>query len=199
MKETLAGKVRAAAQELGRGGREFTVNQLAIDKLDLLTDKEKKPVRAVFQDMLDRGEFVKVRPGVYRLGEQNSKPKLRDVMWDLLRHRGSITVEDLIELAGVSPEYAREWLEMLVRRGLARKSDRHGPHGTSTWIIIRNPVEPPRDHEKAEKLRALRARQKAAIAAANSALESVYKSALEARMAINDLGSALEQVEKEDQ
>jgi hypothetical protein len=178
MKETFAGKVRAAIRELGAGGREFSVHELALEKLDLLTDAEKRPVRAALSDMVKAGEIERVRPGVYRTVKRTkAKPELQQVMWDILRYRKTVTVDDLVELAGASAAYAAEWLGNLSRWGVVRSTGKPG-----TWQMISDPVEMPKNDRKAERLRELRLRKRERITAL---CDTLFKAVTDLRMEVN--------------
>ena len=167
MKETLAGRVREAARELGAGDKTFTVDDLA-DRMGTKTYKEKDPIRNTLRDFRRRGEVVRVAPGVYNYrGKQGGKPEIQEVMWRTLRSMRTVTIEDLQMMAGAEEDYAREWLGFLIRRGNVRKSD------NGTYRLIKDPVEMPRNDEKAEKLRRLRAKLKAAKEAVDEAFNEL--------------------------
>ena len=94
-------------------------------------------------------------PGVYNYrGKQGGKPEIQEVMWRLLRSRRTVTVEDLQEMAEAEESYVLEWLRMLIRRGIVRESG-------GSYQMIKDTVEMPRNDEKAERLRRLRAKWKA--------------------------------------
>ena len=154
MKETLAGRVREAARDLGAGDKTFTVDDLA-DRIGTKTYAEKDPIRSTLRDFRRRGEVVRVAPGVYNYrGKQGGKPEIQEVMWRLLRSRRTVTVEDLQEMAEAEESYVLEWLRMLIRRGIVRESG-------GSYQMIKDTVEMPRNDEKAERLRRLRAKWKA--------------------------------------
>lgn len=187
MKQTFAGKVRTAVREIGKGGKPWTIKELAVEKLDLISDKDKRPLYSAIQEMERRGEIVKVSPGVYRTGKKRQgKDELQYVMWRILRHRGRLTVDDLMELAGCSEGYALEWLQMLDKRGVIRRITKPGVNGI--WQLIEDQVEIPTNDAKADRLRELRIeKRKAAIARANAQLDAAYQSILQARMEINGI------------
>ena len=178
MKETFADKVRAGIREMSAGGREFSVSELALQKLDLLTDSEKRPVRAAIRDFVKAGELERVRPGVYRTVKRAKvKPELQQVMWDILRFRKKVTIEDLVELAGASAGYAEEWLGNLSRWGVVRQGGKPG-----TWQMIADPVEMPKNDRKAERLRELRLRKRERITAL---CDTLFKAVTDLRMEVN--------------
>jgi hypothetical protein len=62
-------------------------------------------------------------------------------------------------MAGVSRDYALEWLRLCVRQGLAAKTQR--PNEPAVWrLVAAVAAEAPVNGEKAERLRALRRRKK---------------------------------------
>jgi hypothetical protein len=179
MKATFAGKVRTAIRELcGSGIREFSVDEIALGKLDLLTGAEKRPVRAVLHDMAKAGEIERVRPGVYRTVRRGkAKPELQHVMWDILRFRKKVTIEDLVELAGATDGYAKEWLENLAHWGVVRRTGSPG-----VWQMIADPVAMPRNDHKAERLRELRRIKRERITAL---CDTLFKAVADLRMEVN--------------
>ena len=82
-------------------------------------------------------------------------------MWRLLKMRRRVTVDDLVEMAGVSRDYAREWLLILVRREVARKIQEPGKAGL--WVLINDTAEMPLDENKAARLRGIRLKKKQVI------------------------------------
>ncbi|MEW6595686.1 MAG: hypothetical protein AB1413_12535 [Thermodesulfobacteriota bacterium] len=150
------------------------------------TRQAHKQVLNALSDLSKAGKVVRVQQGVYALAEdQTRKPDKREVMWRVLRMRKRVVVADLVELAGVSREYAKEWLQMLVARGIVRRSPQpdNQPHHYQI-INVNAAVAMPVDEAKAAKLRALR-RKKSAQARADllTARELIGK----AVMVINEL------------
>lgn len=143
----------------GHGG-EITAD--AISKtLDVRTRKEHKRLLNTLSELSLSGRLHRVRQGVYGPPLVQPLPDRRVVMWRILRMRRRVTVDDLVELAGVSASYALEWLRALVAREVVIKQQATGQKGT--WLLINDTVDMPVDTEKAERLRALRRRQKAAL------------------------------------
>ena len=178
-----ADKVRKIMVELGKGGREIAVADVAL-RLDLISKLEKRPVYGAMSDFMDAGEVERVRPGVYRyIGKKKDVPEKRVVMWRLLRARRMVTISDLEELAGVCGEYARQWLTMLIRRGIVVRI------GEDKYRLKNDPVVMPEDEDKAEQLRKLRARNKqtlSAILAAQNALLAAGTAMTEAKAALEN-------------
>lgn len=153
--KSFAAQVRAAALQLGQNGAEFSAG--ALSHASGIQDRDgEKRLTWVVRDFKRTGELLPVSKGVYRLGERATTrpvPK-KQVMWRTLRGRRTVTVDDLIEFAGVSRDYAGEWLRVLVRRGVVRNL----PDGK--YQLVKDSVEQPADDRKAERLRALRAERK---------------------------------------
>jgi hypothetical protein len=158
MKETFAGKIRQAAKDLGHGGESFTTRALSV-KANLKTRKEEKRMLNALRDFVKAGEVQRVSLGVYvYLGKQRKDLPLKDQMRNYLKIKKVVTIEELQEL-GAAETYAREWLQMLMRRGVV--ADR----GNGRFELIAE-MAVPENEEKAERLRKLRAVRKAEIAAA---------------------------------
>lgn len=133
--------------------------------------QEHKNILNVLSDLFGQGRLQRLRKGVYAPVTSTKKPEKRQVMWWLLRHRkAGVTVEDLVTMADVSSEYAKEWLRMLVVRGVVRKIQKHGK--AAVWILVKDSMEMPNNEEKAAKQRALRAKKKAELVSRLSKMES---------------------------
>lgn len=174
MKEAFADKVRKTYR--ARAGREVTNPEVA-EALDLVFDRDKRILYAAQRDMRDRGELVRVRPGVHVYKGKKNKPELQEIMWRILRARRTVSVADLVEMAGAKENYVLEWLHLMVRRGIVRNNS------VGTYTMISDPVEMPRNDKKADRLRRMRAEKKKALAA----IDQVVNLALQARMAVNDI------------
>jgi len=179
MKETFTGRVREAAQNLAVPQRwEFTLEQL-YDQVDVRSYNEKRKVRSVIGDLCRAGEIEVVGAGVYRLvSRPQGKPQIQEVMWRVLRARRTVTLADMEELAGASPAYATEWLQMLARRKIVR----HLKNGNWQMVTDPGPTMPLND-EKAERLRNLRAKKKEAL----DAMDRAFMAIAEARMAMSEM------------
>jgi len=174
MTETFTGRIREAARALAP--EVFTVRDLSI-KAEVMTRKDHQRIRDVLHELRETGEIVRMGRGQYSYaGRSKKKNELREVMWRVLRARRNVTVEDLMELAGASERYAREWLGMLVRRGVLS-------HHADRYRMIADPIDMPSDEDKAQALRLLRQMKKtralealdeasAAIAEARKLIES---------------------------
>lgn len=128
--------------------------------LGIQTAKDHKRMLNALSDLCKAGKVRRVSQGVYTVAERASKqPQVREVMWRFIRMNRRATVEDLMEVAGASVEYAREWLRTLVKRRVVRKIS-HGPNKPCTWQLVNDTVEMPQDEEKASKLRELRRKKK---------------------------------------
>jgi len=188
MKETFTGRIRAAAQEMEEPSEYigFTVDQLC-ELAMIQTYADKKKVRNVVADLCKAGELARVGEGIYRLVQKTpGKPQLQEVMWRVLRARRTVTVEDMEELAGASPTYATEWLQMLSRRKIVRHL-KNGNPSTKTagkWQMVTDPGPTmPLNDEKAARLRNLRVKKKEAL----DAMDRAFMAIAEARMAMSEM------------
>ena len=194
MKETFTGKIRLAAQALGEDWGGFSVDQVC-DQAMIQTYKDKKRVRNAILELYQAGELERIGNAIYRLREQPpGKPQIQEIMWKILRARRTVTLEDMEELAGASPTYATEWLQMLVRRKIVRHL-KNGNPSTKTagkWQMVTDPGPAmPLNDEKAERLRNLRAKKKEAL----DAMDRAFVAIAEARMAMSEMG-AFREVER---
>jgi predicted transcriptional regulator of viral defense system len=160
----------------------FTIAELSI-KAEVMTRKDHQRIRDVLRELRKTGEIERISRGQYYYsGRAKKTNELREIMWRVLRARRNVTVEDMMELCGASERYAREWLSMLVRRGvLSHKNDR--------YRMITDPIDMPSDEEKAEALRLLRQRRKSQ---ALEALDRAAAAIAEAREKIETCGGCYE-------
>lgn len=167
MKGSFADRVRTAARELGADGKEFSLSELG-DKAGIQEYRDNKRVRSAVRDLVLGGELARVGKGTYRCSARKRKPQKQEVMWWHLK-RGAVTVEHLQEMADVSADYAREWLENLVSAGVARAY----PNGR--YQLVKDVQEMPVNEAKAARLRELRKRKKEevldALAGARAAID----------------------------
>ena len=178
MKETFMGRVRDACHYLGGYGSEITLAQI-YDRMDVRTYKDKEPVRTAMSQLCRAGELERMAEGIYRLVPKPAgKPKIQEVMWRVLRARRTVTLADMEELAGASPTYATEWLQMLSRRKIVR----HLKNGNWQMVTDPGPAMPLND-KKAERLRNLRAKKKEAL----DAMDRAFMAIAEARMAMAEM------------
>jgi hypothetical protein len=185
----MSDKVRTALIELGPEGEPVTLAALAME-LDMVSDKDKRPMRWALRDMCRTGEVERLEPGVvaYR-GRNKGAPDIREAMWAVLRMRQSVTIADLQELADASLFYAREFMTMLVRRGCV-ESIRRKDHTRIYRLIKDTGPRTPRDNQKADKLRAIREAKKQAMAQLDRAGQSLLdatQAIARARMTVNDI------------
>jgi len=176
MKETFAGKVRAAMQARQKVAGEFTFKQIAED-LDLVVGTAAtEPLSKTLRDFRRRGEIEQIGKRRYVYRGRVRKPEIQRVMWDVLRAQRKATIEDLMMMASASRDYARRWLRMLEKKEIvSQRGDK--------WVLISDPVEMPRDEEKAAYKRRLWQKKKDALAA----LDTVVAQILALRLAINDI------------
>ena len=157
--KTVSDTLQAAAQS---GGGEADVTKLSCLLL-LKTGKDHKRLLNTLSDLACRGKVVRVRQGVYAPAPAAGKPDKCEIMWRLLKMRRRVTVDDLVEMADVSPAYAHEWLQLLVKREVVRRIPRTGGFGEG-WMLINDLAEMPQDSDKAERLRNIRLKKKKALA-----------------------------------
>lgn len=173
-------RVRQAIIAAGPGG--ISAKDLAmLNEIDTVVTR---PVHTAAADLIRAGEVERIGRGVYRWAgkKRDKKPEIRQVMWSVLRARRTASVEDMQELAGASEQYAREFLNALVRQGVCRRIK------NKQWHLVADPIELPDDKAKAEKLR--RIREKKAVAV--SALDRAFKEIATARMALADFSVGVE-------
>lgn len=174
----------------GGGPAEVPVAEVSA-ALMVQTRKAHKQVCNALSELYAAGRVARVRQGVYTTVQQEPQQDLRSVMWRILRMRKRVTIDDLVEMAGVSRHYATEWLTMLVNRGVARKHYQGGAHQPRVWQLVADTVEMPADDRKAARLRELRKKQKqealAAIEKARRAIDMADRELNEAAQKINNL------------
>lgn len=159
--KAIAQKVRDAFREIGED-KEVSAAQLAVH-LGLKTGRQKAPFYCALTDMRKRGEIVNISRGVYRFKDVPKKPFVRTVMWRVLRSRKKVNTEDLMELAGASEPYAKEWLRILEKRKIVKKMK------GGSYRLINDVVKEPVSKERAERLKDWRKRRKEAMAALDRA------------------------------
>ena len=168
MKPTFAGKIRQAIKELSKTNDSLTPWDIsAYAELDCAEHTKMYPV---LSDFCQSGELIRVRRGVYHYRPTRpERPSIQERMWRVLRSsRGKVVeIDDLVQMAGASEPYAREWLTMLVRQGIVRQLS------NGKWQMTRDPVAMPRNEEKAKKLRELRNKKKAALKALERAKQLI--------------------------
>ena len=184
-----AGKIRRVFRELGANGRPVRQQDVAAHPVfDLITDKEKQKLFRAIRDLHRAGELERVKPGVYVYRGRTDAPQIRERMWAICRARGRVTIADLEELAGASWEYAKEFLALLVRQGIAKKLPGH--RAPAVWAMLATPAETPVDNAKAARLERIRKEKKKALAVIDQVTPSLISAAQELsrlRIVINDL------------
>jgi hypothetical protein len=151
-------KIRQAAQRLKERGKEpFETSDLGHEAGVRTQAEHKKMVNAV-HEMRKTGEIVSVSRGRYQyIGRK--KQYRKDKMWRVIRAKRTFSLDDLAELGGASRLYCKEFVALLIRRGIVKKISKPGV--LAVYRLVEDPgpgLEP--DRKKAEKLREIRARQK---------------------------------------
>jgi len=164
-------QILAKALELIAENSEVTVTELS-HAMHLQTYKEHKRMLDGLSELFKAKSLSRIRQGVYGRPQEQKQEDKRVVMWRILRMRRRVAVDDLVEMADVAPDYAKEWLRMLVQRGVVRKHQQPGMKGT--WQLINDTVDMPEDDTKADRLRALRKKKKeAAVSVIDGALKQL--------------------------
>ena len=139
-------------------GRPVRVDEVSI-ALQLGDRISHKRLCNTMSELTQAGRLRRVDKGTYEPPEGPRTPDKQECMWRILRMRRTLTADDLQEMAGVSRDYALEWLRLCVKQGLAEKTQR--PNEPAHWrLVAAVEAEAPVNSEKAEKLRALRRRRK---------------------------------------
>lgn len=148
-----------------RNGGEIGTNDVSISLL-LMKKNDHKRLLNTLSELTGEGKLRRVRQGVYAapvVPAKSSQPEKREVMWRILRIRKKVTLDDLVEIAGVGRDYARQWLSMLAAHGVVRKIEQPGSFGV--WLLQHDSVEMPVMDDEAARLRRLRLKKKAAMVA----------------------------------
>ena len=139
-------------------GRPVRVDEVSI-ALQLGDRLSHKRLCNTMSELTQAGRLRRVDKGTYEPPEGPRTPDKQECMWRILRMRRTLTADDLQEMAGVSRDYALEWLRLCVKQGLAEKTQR--PNEPAHWrLVAAVEAEQPVNSEKAERLRALRRRRK---------------------------------------
>jgi hypothetical protein len=160
MKETFAGRVRAAAKALQEEGRQVTLEGLEMGCGTLIqTHRDRNFLCRTVSNLCEAGEMRRKSRGVYDYLGRHRSPQKQQIMWRYLRSGrsfGGATVHDLQEVAGVCEGYVYEWLGSLAALGLVNKIK-------DCWQLTAGLTEMPQNEAKAERLRNIRARNQNAI------------------------------------
>ena len=141
------------------GNGEVHVTDLS-DALMIQTTQKHKRMLNALSDLKKAGRIDRVRQAVYTRTPRTQEPDKREVMWRVLRMRKAVTIADLEELAGVSKFYAKEYLELLDRRGIVKRVVPPNPNHPHSWRMVRADAEMPIDNDKAERYRKIRLQKK---------------------------------------
>ena len=190
-KDSFANRVRQALKRQALISEEGKVTNAALaEHLDLVGDRDKRPLYGVLNDLRKTGEIERVSPGVHIYkGKSETGPDIRSAMWAVLRMRGRVSIDDLQELAGASATYAIEYMAMLVRRGAVERIGKGGKKTVYQLVKDTGPRTPEND-EAAAKLRRLRQAKKAAMDGLNEAgraLIDATRKLVAARIAVADI------------
>lgn len=154
--------LRTALALAEQNGGEATVEAIS-RALNVQTRLQHKRLCNTLSELHLAGRLRRIEMGRYSAPTDPPKPDRRQQMWAFFRMRRRVQVDDLMEVAAVSREYAKEWLRMLVKQGAAIKQQRPGCKGTWQLLdteISKLPSASPVDTAKAARLRELRKQQK---------------------------------------
>lgn len=189
-KQSFAEKVRQVFIEASESRLEAASLDFLYFALDLVSGEDRKPLRAVLRDFLKAGEIECVGKHVYVYRGKSGKPEIRDAMWRVIRMRKTVTVTDLQELSGAGDGYAKEFLNLLIKRGVVEKIPAKRDGETVYRLVNDTGRAAPENDEKAARLRAIRAAKKAAldlIETAGNDLIAATQKLMAARIAVNDM------------
>lgn len=177
MEETFAGRVRAAAKEIGDAGGEITSVTVG-EMLKIQTFNEKKMVLNVLGDLAGRGELQRSGRGVYLVPRDRRVPlQKKEVMWRFLRAARVVTVDDLRMHADAKASYVKEWLRGYIKLGVIQDL------GAGKYMLVKDDVTPPKVDDNARKLRKLREQVKVAKMEVEALRDSLVASAEVAQLA----------------
>lgn len=159
-----------ALQLAARNNGEASAMAISLE-LSLKPGQEHKRLLHTLSDLALAGRINRVRQGVYAPQPMQKQPDKREVMWRLLRMQRQVTLEYLQEMAGVSKDYAKQWLATLVRRGVVRRDQQPGMK--ASWRLTTDTVDMPEDDTNAKRLRELRRKKKAAVSVIDDALQQL--------------------------
>jgi len=152
MKNSFADRVRVAA---GKHPTGFSPDDIARD-LNLKTNADLKRLAVTLNIGLKRGKYVRVaHGGDYCLAENRSRPQKRESMWRWIRKEEKpVSVRDLVEICGVCPKYAREFLQGMAKGGyLVRLYD-------GRYRLVNDSFECPENAQKLARIKKHKADKK---------------------------------------
>ncbi|MDH5525548.1 MAG: hypothetical protein OEY01_16390 [Desulfobulbaceae bacterium] len=175
MEKSFASKILEICKELAKAQAEFTTTDVA-HKAFVQTATEHKKVLHALTDMTNAGKLDRVSRGVYAMPKSlQREPQIQEKMWRLFRAKRKVTRADIVELTGASEMYAKEFFKMLVDNGVAKDL------GGQIYQLIKDPVEMPRNEEKADRYRRMRLKHKQAL----EQLDQADAKIIEAQAAVN--------------
>lgn len=200
MPKSFAQRMREIMRDELKGRDEIAIQEIAA-RFDFVTDKEKRPIYRSIRDFVTRGEVVRVRKGVVRYVGLKRDVRPADktrCMWRLIRsnRNENILASDLVSNCKVSVVTAREYLRMLVRRGVLRRIDMPNNQPSKFRMIDDPGPNLVRNEENAEKLRRLREAHRAInneMMAANELIEMAAGHIDEAKKIISNTDTLIEE------
>lgn len=183
-KDSFANKIRTSAKKL----REDPFGYADIySTAELVSNTEEEQMRNTMRDFIKRGEILRIKPGLFRyVGRKKDRQQVekRKVMWNILKMRRTVSVADLQEMAGVTLEYAREWLRGLERRDIVCKIKNGAASNPCKWRLLKDLTEMPEDEERKAKYRQIRRQKKKTLA---GVLDSIQAGIDKARTLVEEI------------
>ncbi len=122
---------------------------LAAELDDLPVGKKgSRKLHSTLCELMRLGDVVRAAPGWYMWQGRKKEPSIQERMWRVLRCRRSVTIEDLMELAGAKKYYAQEFMDHLVRSGHVRKT---GRGKTAHWALVKDTVRMPESKQARQR------------------------------------------------
>ena len=147
---SFADKVRKLIREKGTD-QPVTAADLALALDDLpLGKKGNKKLHTTLCELIRIGDIVRAGTAKFMWQGRKKEPTHQERMWRVIRCRRSVTIEDLMELAGVKKYYAVEYTCHLARTGYLRKT---GRGRTACWVLIKDTVAVPPSKQSLQRAR----------------------------------------------
>ena len=142
-----------------------------------LQEQNQEKLRSVLKAMVKTGEITRVARGKYQyVGEKTGSTTMQQKAWKIIRARKKVTIEDIIELAGMTKNYAQDWLNTLKANGIVKKASKQ-------YILIKDTVSMPINAHHAQYMKKYNKNKKAI----NTELDNIEKSIKQIRTNLNTL------------
>lgn len=188
LQNTSSEHVLETCRKFAPGGVRFTGKEIA-KLLGVQTPKDREKLRNRFKNLVRSRALTRCERDVFRLTEKGQGleySRKQQVMWRYLRIQKTLGVEDLMVLAEVSENYAQEWLNLLVERGIVRD------HGNGKFQLIKSVPHKQGNAVKGDNARNI----KLALQELQSAREAIQRAeSLLGGMDLDGVGNAAEQAD----